>query len=97
MKFQQGDVIIKKCDIPKDAKKVIKRAIALGEVTGHSHKIIEDCEMYERDGVLYIKSTNAMNVKHEEHGDIILPAGKYKVDIVKEYDPFLEEVRQVRD
>ena len=50
MKFQQGDVIIKNVIFQKMLK-VIKRAIALGEVTGHSHQIIEDCEMYERDGV----------------------------------------------
>ena len=97
MKYQQGDVIIKASIIPKDAELIAKKPLAIGEVSGHSHQVVEDCEMYEKDGVLYITSSNQMTVKHEEHTQIVLPAGDYQIGIVKEFDPFLEETRRVID
>ena len=98
MKLQQGDVILKKvAKIPQGAKHIKKRPLALGEFTGHSHQIIEDIEMYEKDGVLYIKSDRPVNLKHEEHGTVSIPEGLWQVGIVQEYDPFAEEARNVQD
>ena len=102
MKIQQGDVIIKKCSkIPASAKRV-KRSIrgfvlAEGEATGHAHVIIDNVEVYEADGVLYLKNSEQVSVRHEEHKPVTLSPGIWKVEIVKEYDPFKEEARKVMD
>ena len=36
-------------------------------------------------------------VIHEEHGTVKVPAGRYKVGLVKEEDPYSTELRPVRD
>lgn len=102
MKKQQGDVIIRReLEIPADAIRVIRQkrgfVLAEGEATGHAHVIEEEIEMYEKDGVLYLKVERPVTVKHEEHKPISLDKGIYKIGIVREYDPFDEEVRKVAD
>lgn len=95
--YQQGDVIVMAATIPVGAKQVNKRPLAFGEITGHSHQIVEDVEMYEKDGILYLRALETVNLKHEEHRSLALPPGDYQVGIVQEYDPFKEEARNVRD
>jgi len=102
VKKQQGDVIIKITDeIPGDATKVLRAprgfVLAEGEATGHAHVIEESIAMYEKDGILYLVVDKPVTVKHEEHKPIDLDRGMYKVNIVREYDPFEEEVRNVGD
>lgn len=100
--LQQGDVLMRSCTkIPKDAK-VKKHArgwvLAEGEVTGHAHEVIgEGVEVLEKDGVLYLSAPKGGTIKHEEHKAFTIPPGNYTVGIVKEYDHFLEEARQVAD
>jgi hypothetical protein len=93
----QGDVFLVRSIIPVDAKKILQRPLAYGEVTGHSHKIEEDIEMYELDGVLYLKTDRPVDLKHEEHNPITIDKGTWKVGIVQEYDAFAEEARKVQD
>lgn len=94
----QGDVFITWANIPAKAKRITHRPLAYGEVTGHSHQVADkDCEMYELDGVLYLKTDRTARVNHEEHKPVTIPAGTWKVGIVKEYDAFEEEARNVRD
>lgn len=101
MKKQQGDVIIRGSMIPDSAKRVDRKlkgfVLAEGEATGHAHVIEEEIELYEKNGVLYIKTDKPVTVKHEEHRPITLDKGTYRVNIVREYDPFEEEVRAVQD
>lgn len=102
MKYQQGDLIIKLTNrVPSDAVKVLEGprgfVLAEGEATGHAHVIEERIEMYEKDGVLYLIVDKSVTVKHEEHNPINLDRGIYKLNIVREYDPFEEEVRKVAD
>lgn len=102
MKKQQGDVIIKRTfKIPEGATRVFRNqrgyVLAEGEATGHAHVIDDYVEMYEKDGVLYIRVDKPVTVKHEEHKPIRLESGIYKVGKVREYDPFEEEVREVKD
>jgi hypothetical protein len=99
MLIVQGDVFLTKCAIPKDAKKKKGFVLAEGEVTGHCHAVLEqDCaELYEKDGVLYLSATKDVTVRHDEHKPITVPAGNWKVGIVKEFDPFEEETRNVQD
>ena len=101
MKRQQGDVIIKESPIPQVAKRVFRKprgfVLAEGEATGHAHVIEEHIEMYEKDGTYYLRVERPVTVRHEEHKPIRLDGGTYKVQIVREYDPFEEEVRRVAD
>ena len=101
----QGDVFLVTCSkIPAGAKKVRKSArgyiLAEGEATGHAHCIAEPSvgiEMYESEGILYLKTNKQVQVKHEEHKPITVAPGTWKVGRVKEYDAFEEEARNVRD
>ncbi len=98
----QGDVFFTKArELPEGVKPVSRNAkgyiIAEGEATGHTHVIEAEIELYEKDGVLFIKTAKEAEVRHEEHLPVILSPGIWKVGIIREYDPFLEETRIVRD
>lgn len=98
--WQQGDVIGRKvATIPATAKRKEGRAIvAYGEVTGHCHEVIgEGVEVYEENGTLYVSAPHGGRIQHEEHKPIDLPPGNYEIGIVREYDHFAEEARNVAD
>lgn len=102
MLIQQGDVLIVAVDaIPESAKKK-NGAITLaeGESTGHAHRIedVAGCTAYEDDnGTLWLNVENETTVTHEEHKPVTLPPGTYKISIVREVDPFENEIRSVAD
>ena len=101
-KLQQGDVIIRSIvKIPEGVNRVSKTArgfiLAEGEATGHAHVIEDDIEMYEKDGVLFIKVDTPITVRHEEHDQISLSKGIYEIGFVREYDFSNEEIRRIRD
>ena len=98
----QGDVfLIHVGNVPQGAikKEKTKRGyiLAEGETTGHAHIINDNVEMYEKDGTLYIKTDKKAAVKHEEHQPITVAKGIWKVGIVREFDAFEQESRNVRD
>jgi len=98
----QGDVFFTRAKkLPEGVKPVGKRArgyvIAEGEATGHAHVIQDDIELYEKDGILFVKTSKDVSVHHEEHLPVTLGAGIWKVGIVREFDPFLQEYRKVTD
>ncbi len=95
-KFQarQGDIFFKSVsNIPaKGLKKKTDSILAYGEVTGHSHQIttnISDCESYvDEEGDIYIRSAKEIQVGHDEHNVITLPANEWIcVSRQREYDP----------
>lgn len=104
--YQQGDVILKKRDrLPVDIKlvnwdKEKAWVLAHGEVTGHKHAIYEMdmADLYEdENGTLWIKVKDICDLKHEEHHTQTLTPGIYEIGIVKEVDPFTDEIRNVID
>lgn len=106
MLFQQGDVLIETVSsIPSTAKKAQRDGrgrliLAEGEVTGHAHAISSSTATLFEVGdssEKYLSTTSDTVVEHEEHGNITLPKGDYKISIVQEYDHFAEEAREVRD
>jgi hypothetical protein len=105
--FRQGDVGFLKEAIPPDARPIPLRPFALGEVTGHSHRIAPGfegmVEMLEKDGEIYgrIIGDVAVPVVHEDHdptGSVsLLPPGfEGVVRIAREYDEE-EDFRSVAD
>lgn len=103
--YQQGDVLIESVEsIPEGLKRKKDFVLADGEVTGHKHQIdLKDVEadmieVYEgKDGMLFVRAKQDVKVKHEEHKEITIPKGIWRVRKVKEYDHMLEESREVRD
>jgi len=104
--WQQGDVIgIAVSKIPESAKavKATSRGLVLaeGEVTGHFHGIAQAPEvdlLKDTDGTLYLSIREGKaTLRHQEHGPIQIPVGKYKIGGVVEIDPFENEIRQVAD
>ncbi len=66
--------------IPKDAKKITMRPLALGEATGHHHSLVCDeadaVEMYEKDGQTFVRIVGeGAAVQHQEHKPATVPAG----------------------
>jgi hypothetical protein len=102
--YQQGDVLLKKVEkVPAGAvrRKAIcgRYVIAEGESTGHAHAIAEceAVEMFERNGTLYLRVGETVPMTHEQHLPQTVEPGVYEVGIVRELDPFTEEVRSVQD
>ena len=95
LQFRQGDVGFVGCAVPKGAVRIPFRPFAYGEVTGHSHCVVDEdapfCEMYEKDGEIYVRALEDLHVRHEDHDPTatrsVLPKGwEGQVVIAKEYD-----------
>ena len=102
-KFQQGDCLFKSTKVAKRdfGKKLNHLIVQQSDVSGNKHQCCEgDCILYEAKNkdefYLEVKSDFAY-IKHEEHKDIKLSKGKYFVYGVKEFDPFKEDIRRIRD
>ncbi len=97
--IQQGDVLIfPELEIPEGAKKQNHKIIREGETTGHAHRVIGECDIYEKDGTLYMRvGKDGATIKHEEHKEQVVKEGKYRIGVVKEVDPFEKIIRQVGD
>ena len=98
--YRQGDVLIREACIPLGAIEQPKTAgrvvLARGEVTGHAH-VIESrfARLLAHGAEQYLRATRVVSLRHEEHGEIRLPRGMYKITIQREYAP--EEIRNVAD
>lgn len=97
---RHGDVLLVKMDETPDfsqMRKVEHGRVAEGEVTGHSHRLTGDAELFERDGELWIRTGPAKSsIIHQEHKEIFLPADSaLRVTIQREMT--LEGPRNVID
>ncbi len=109
----QGEVTIIKVDsLPGDLVKSSANRVAKGWIISHSesghHHILSDGEVMERpagSGVAGMKILYAILDAPAEfvqdapvpHEKFSLPAGLYEFRLAREFDPFAEQVRQVRD
>lgn len=73
--------------------------VALGEVTGHSHKVqaIDGVDCYNDNGTLYLRVINPTPVIHEEHHKRLVPGRKYMIDFPREFDYWARGIRRVAD
>lgn len=99
---RQGDVLLNPIkSIPAGYKKINpagKVILASGEMTNHHHVIsdLDGVDVYVADdGSLCIEAKKEIKVTHEEHGALFLSPGKYEVR--RQYEEFMDEVRQVMD
>lgn len=104
---RQGDVGFVKGKVPEGSVRIALRPFALGEVTGHCHKVApgheDQVEMYEKDGEIYVRIVGDVSVPvvHEDHdprgSTSLLPPGfEGRVVIAREYDEE-EDFRRVVD
>jgi len=97
--YRHGDLLIKPIDnIPKDAKLNKDNILALGEVTGHKHRLnIKQLSVYETLGQKYVSLKQKTDLVHEEHNTLTLEPGNYVVLMEREFDPVAQEIKQVLD
>jgi|1_EtaG_2_1085319.scaffolds.fasta_scaffold05572_5 hypothetical protein len=111
--YGHGDVIVKEIDefpenlIKKEYTKGFS-VLAYGEISGHAHCLDSlKTELYEdENGVVYLRCKEDVELKHQKldgtqakdaHKTITLPKNNYQIGIVKEFDYFTGEAREVAD
>jgi hypothetical protein len=85
-------------NVPEDLTwKKVKKGFVVERGEGvHLHTTIDDCEIAEKDGVLYLR--NLTGVDHEEHKvEVLDPKKVYRKGIELEYDAETDEARRTRD
>ena len=92
--FQQGDVLLKQCNKPSNVEKL--KTDLLWKGANHHHRIKGKFMIGKSGDDIFVHSKGA-TLFHEEHKDIFLPEGFYKLGIVMEYDHQAEESRRVID
>ncbi len=99
MLYRHGDVLIQSVrSLPDGVEKQRSVILAEGEITGHSHRVLEaDAATLFRDGPdMFLRVTAATaTVVHEEHAPIELPRSLYRVWRQREYTP--KRIVVVRD
>lgn len=84
--------------IPKSATPRSNNHLAEGEATGHYHAATaEDVQLYDFQGGIILAAPTGTPVTHQEHHVVMVPPGTYDRQIVREYDHFTEEAREVVD
>ena len=77
-----------------EPKKLDEKVLAIGEATGHAHRVTVDVYEQEDKTRTFLGPTT---VTHEEHRPVVLPQKEFASGIVVEYDHFAEEVKNVQD
>lgn len=110
--YRQGDVMLRVVACPNGLVEAPKGAeiLALGEHSGHGHKVEGDFLMLEtKEGTRFIDTKKGAKVSHQylatgnkgDHDTIELPALDegfvYEVIIQNEFNPFLGLLQQVID
>ena len=87
--IRQGDVLIIPSKTVVKGTKLPHLTLAEGEMTGHRHRISHgEAELFERDGVLYLRVVSPTAIlTHEEHAEVTIPQGNWKIRIQREYVP----------
>jgi len=93
-------------ELPKGSKKItVKKdyhVVGESETHGNDHRVAvkEGVELYEKDGVLYLQNSVAVEVycpKKDRHDTVTLEPSIWEIDHSKEFDYFEKEQRNVRD
>jgi hypothetical protein len=87
--IRQGDLILTPATIPSTAVTLEHLTLALGEVTGHSHRITSGhAALLERDSAIFLRvSSSDATLSHDEHAALAIPQGEYAINIQREYAP----------
>ncbi len=88
---RHGDVYLTRAEEAPDfsqMKVVSHGRVAEGEVTGHSHRLVGDAQLFERNGEMWIRTgPKESAIIHQEHNRIDLPKDSaLRVTIQREMD-----------
>lgn len=99
-----GDVILHKIEsLPdkfEEMKTIEDGTLAEGELTHHYHRLFDgEYELKEDQStqLKWLKVITTCYLRHQEHKEIEVPPGNYKIDIQREYDPWTKKIRRVAD
>lgn len=97
--IRQGDILLKEINLEEYKNKTLvgqgRRAIAYGEVTGHSHVLNGNVKYYESGGMTLCQVEDGV-LTHEEHKNIEIPKGDYIIINQREFD-IMSGIRKVMD
>jgi hypothetical protein len=97
--YRHGDVLLAPVrQLPRHAQPKVGVILAHGEVTGHTHRILEAnaAQMYSAGTETFLEiRTPKATLVHEEHRPMLLEQGFYRVWKQREYRP--DENRWVED
>ncbi|GJE68750.1 hypothetical protein [Methylorubrum podarium] len=89
--WRQGDIFIRAIPaVPPEAadRPLPHTVLAHGELTGHSHRVVDPAALFAGDGCFYLDvHADGARVVHDEHGTITLDRGVYRVWRQREYTP----------
>lgn len=80
--YRQGDILLIRDDRPMAGERrrpVESGILALGETTGHAHRIVGGGVSEDGWGQMRVSAGPETNLVHEEHGTIRIPEGTYRV------------------
>lgn len=102
--LMHGDVVLhceSKAPEDFDSMKLLDHAtLAEGEAHGHYHRLFDGQFELREDPTTkarHLKVVTECFLRHQEHKEISVPPGNYRIGIQKEYDPFEKLVRRVVD
>ena len=89
-------------ELPRSAKKIKSSGVLVvlkGEGSNtHEIREADAVEVYEKNGVLYLKTLKPVEIVHQEHGKTTLEPNKiYRRIIEREWDYESEEARKTQD
>ncbi len=111
MQIRHGDVLlVRVAPAERKGDSTTDRLLAEGEGHNHGHVIDGDVEVFrngdDRFHTHYVEVKTEAMLKHVlidrgswtgEHTDIVVPPGTYRVIKQREYDPYEQKVREVKD
>jgi hypothetical protein len=91
MLYRHGDVLISRVSqLPRNPQALEGVTLALGEFSGHSHRIAENgvARLWAAKGEKFLEVTaQRATLIHEEHHAIALERGFYRFWMQREYSP----------
>ena len=86
--YRQGDILIVPVDkIPDRQDELETKIIAIGELTGHHHKVDEAAQLFGWNDVpQFMEVQGETQLTHQEHDTINISEGKYRIVRQREFD-----------
>lgn len=102
--YRHGDISFTPVE-KAEGKEIVasnKYIVAYGEVTGHTHTLTtrskSGIRVFQNEkGERFIDITGKASLKHQEHNELQIEQGIYKVGLEREYDYFGEMMKTVVD
>jgi hypothetical protein len=96
--YRHGDVMLERVvSLPQSAKPQYGVILARGELTGHSHRIVQAsaAKLFTHNNQSFVQILEPTAIIHEEHHAIALEPGVYRFWMQREYHP--KAIVTVRD